>query len=475
MKNSLVSILIATVFALSITGCGGGAPKTSAQSSHVRLSHGKVIGYAYMENGSKLIKVSTFPSSPTQSDVETILITLDGFYPAYSVGTQECGRFFVRGVLNDFSNSAFCKSHYTSSDLGDAVGSAMWNTLLVPIGAIANPTVTANGKAIYQDKQTFNTEQFLQVVQDNHLDTVQQKLFQLYRLAQNQKDDIEKMYTPYFEKYKNNTSNIEFQYSVIDKSGLLVMDKLDANYLVKLNAPEKKSFDYVAMIKIDATPESFANDAANTLNEMEHVFAQDKADYKKYLDNGFANYRAEGPSSRSFTHNEYISYNATIKAPHEIKYLPNEKIKIPVAITVETASLHKMVPKSFVLADKNIHIEFEVNKDLTVSVIASNSTQSFITGKSLTSYYKNGVYNIPNIDREIAPESTTLSSNSNYELLSNDMAQTCQFDNMTKAKAKGISLNYGYALKYRINDTNIDKSIYKKEKYMLYDIFKQYI
>ncbi len=122
-----------------------------------------------------------------------------------------------------------------------------------------------------------------------------------------------------------------------------------------------------------------------------------------------------------------------------------------------------------------MNINFELNTNATVSVIAENKTKSFVTTKSLTSYYKSDVYSMSDIDREISPEAITVSGNSNYSLLSDKMIDSSNFKGITKAKAKSIKINYGYAVKYRLNNTNLNKSIYDTKKYSLYSIFKQYL
>ena len=150
-------------------------------------------------------------------------------------------------------------------------------------------------------------------------------------------------------------------------------------------------------------------------------------------------------------------------------------MKVPVTITVSSATVTKMFPKSFVLEDKNIHVDFVTNSNLIVSAIAVNKTKSFINVKSLTSYYKSAVFNQSNIDREIAPDSTTLQTNSGYDMFSNDMKNSSNFYKITKSKAQDIKINYGFAVKYHLNNTNEDKSIYETKKHSLYNIIKEYI
>jgi hypothetical protein len=93
----------------------------------------------------------------------------------------------------------------------------------------------------------------------------------------------------------------------------------------------------------------------------------------------------------------------------------------------------------------------------------------------LTCYYQNLVNNLSNLDKELAPESKDLDDGTQYGLLSSTMQEKSNFTKMTKSKIESIKINYGYAVKYRINDTNIEKAIYTTKNYSLYDIFRQYL
>lgn len=55
------------------------------------------------------------------------------------------------------------------------------------------------------------------------------------------------------------------------------------------------------------------------------------------------------------------------------------------------------------------------------------------------------------------------------------MKDKSNFSQITKSKADSIKINYGYAAKYKVNDTNIEKAIYTTKNYSLYDIYRQYL
>ena len=479
MKKSLVNVIFSSVLIFGLSGCGGGQPKVSNnKTKEAHLGNGSVIGYAYMQNGDKLLSIND-GNTIEKDNIETVLITTSGFYPSYSLkyaSDHQCGRLYVKGKLSDWTETAFCKSIYTNSGTGDVVGNTLWNSLLVPIGAIANPGQTAKGKPIYHLTKQFNKTKFLEIMVENKLPYFRKKLLKLYKLAKNKEILIEEIYEPYFQEYSNNIDNIELVYNTQDKSKLLSIKNLNGDYRVVLNAPEKKNYTYTSVLNsFSATPANFDNKYADMVNKINHQFEEDKKEYKAYLETAFSTYKIEGPKQKTFKHNEHISFESIIKAPSEIKYKLGKKIQIPVTIIVKSATLTNMIPKQFKLSDSSMNVNFESNSNGTVSVIAENKTKSFITAKSLTSYYKSDVYSISNIDREISPETTTLSSNSNYSLLSDTMISASNFKGITKAKAKSIKINYGYAVKYRLNNTNVNKSMYDTKKYSLYNIFQQYL
>jgi hypothetical protein len=62
-----------------------------------------------------------------------------------------------------------------------------------------------------------------------------------------------------------------------------------------------------------------------------------------------------------------------------------------------------------------------------------------------------------------------------YDLLSGDMIKESAFEKVTKKKASNTYITYGFASKYRINNTNVDQSLYSTAKYSLLELYKQYL
>jgi hypothetical protein len=477
MKKAVVCAGLSIVAILAFGGCSGSTPAPEASNGvEAKLSSSHPIAYAYMQDGEKLLYISTVYEQPSNEDIEVIRITTGGFYPNYSMNTKTenggGGEKTCMTVMKDSDrNKAFCDSHYTSREALMTGVAALWN---------AAATVTTVGLNVASgaivDPKYFHKESFLEVVKENQLPTYRTALLELNKYADQEAAAVNSLYDPAYNAYKENLQNITFKHAVSDNSGLLVERDLDPHYAIELQAPKRIQYSYGHFYKdLRISPSDFTAEIDKIKLAIAEQAKNDRAYYQDYLAKGFSKYRVAGAPEKEFRHNKYIVFHSTIEAPAEIPYNPGEKMEVPVSITVNYANLYHIVPKSYQLGDANVKIDFHVNENLRVSAIASNQTNSFITLSSLTSYYKEGVYNHSNVNREIAPQSKTLPSNSTYDLLSGDMIKESAFEKVTKKKASNTYITYGFASKYRINNTNVDQSLYSTAKYSLLELYKQYL
>ena len=449
------------------------------------LSNSSTLGYAYMQGGTKLLKVSMNAESHDEN-VELIRITEYGFYPNYSLSNEQenakqligCG---LRGkVAADHTENEklACDSHYVNRE---AVATALATTLTA--GAAFFSFGTSALATGLPDPKYFHQDSFLEVVEKNDLQKyrtelleIQNKIREVIKEAEQNSQSMNTLYAKALNDYKDNMNLISFSYQVTDKSGLLQDKNLDGGYSLAVNAPEKKNYSYTPFIKTETfTKEDALSKIASLKEKIDQQYQKDQKEYKLYLSTAFKNYKIVGQTEKKFAHNSNISFNATLKAPAEVPYTLGKKINITIPVTVVSANLENMVPKEYSLNDSNFIAVMGANSDLSVRGVLSNKTQSFITVKSLTCYYQNLVKNISNLDKELAPESKDLDDGTQYELLSSVMKGKANFEQITKSKADSIKINYGYAVKYKVNDTNIEKAIYNTKNYSLYDIYRQYL
>ncbi|MDD5052601.1 MAG: hypothetical protein PHO27_07720 [Sulfuricurvum sp.] len=437
------------------------------------------IAYAYMQDGTKLVKITTQLEDYNKDNIEIIRITNGGFYPNYSMNSKtEEGKGGEKGCLahmsDDSKDLSFCRSHYTSREalmtgfatLFNAAATFTTVGLNVATGALADP-------------KYFHKNDFLEVVKNSDIQKYREALIALNTYAMNKGNEINNLYTQAYNDYTDNKKMISIIYTLQDKSDLFQAKEIDGGYYVELNAPQRKTYEYMSFLNKEIFAQE--NDNLDThieqiKNKIDDQFNKDMSEYKKYITDNFKNYKLIGQPSKMYPYNNKISFYASIKTPaKEIPYTLGKKTTITVPVTVEYANVQGMIPQEYAIQDGNFNMVMRTNSGLSVNGIMSNKTQSFITVKSLTSYYQSLVYNVSNMDKELAPEARDLDDGTSYSLITTAMSAKSNFEKVTKNSAQKIKLNYGYAVKYKVNDTNIEKAIYNTKNYSLYDVIQQYI
>ena len=152
--------------------------------------------------------------------------------------------------------------------------------------------------------------------------------------------------------------------------------------------------------------------------------------------------------------NEAVQLEAVRNNGYSIQYIknPSEAVKLLASKTIKNLdSSNKVKIKEFTLSDNNIKIE--VINDYIYSI--SNLTTQFIEVKTISFYYKEGIYSIDNIN---------LPPKSSKEVPFND------------SRTRGINanelVNFGFAINYLLNGKSID--LYKVKQYPIVEfIYKR--
>lgn len=117
------------------------------------------------------------------------------------------------------------------------------------------------------------------------------------------------------------------------------------------------------------------------------------------------------------------------------------------------------------------------NSDISVILInnqikVTNNTSKYITLDAISLFHKDDVLTIGGEKfqnfREIAPNSTTSISLNEFNLNSLDT----NYRNITKQNLKNININFGFSFKYKVSESISNKTLYKLQKYSLYEILK---
>lgn len=118
--------------------------------------------------------------------------------------------------------------------------------------------------------------------------------------------------------------------------------------------------------------------------------------------------------------------------------------------------------------DKSVLINFDSEK-----IWFTNKTEQFIQIKSLAIYYNGEISNINLGERsiELAPNAT-LREPLHIGAFSLENIQKMSNYKTTKDTAASQNILFGFAIKYRLVEQNIDRTLYKQNKYNLFNILK---
>lgn len=195
---------------------------------------------------------------------------------------------------------------------------------------------------------------------------------------------------------------------------------------------------------------------ASKIKDFEKYKISYKNDLKEKVLN--SNYKIIGSVDSRINSN--LSYNVNTTFPEYVKYKQGEKQTVLVNIVINSANVNLNISlPEFTLKDENLNVKFDGSSSTAET---QNNSSSFITVKTFTSYLNDDVNSDFNISRDIAPKSKTTISRS---LITNTMSKNMNLENITKKDILNKNLEYGYAVKYLIQNTNIEKTIFDRKKY----------
>tara|TARA_R110001583_G_scaffold160246_1_gene312158 strand:- start:95 stop:1378 length:1284 start_codon:yes stop_codon:yes gene_type:complete len=154
---------------------------------------------------------------------------------------------------------------------------------------------------------------------------------------------------------------------------------------------------------------------------------------------------------------EYLEFD--IKCPAELSSRI-KNLKIPV--TIHSVSFDNVMPKFISVVDDNVTVEL-----VNGLVKAKNKSSKFLTIDSLSFYHNGKIATLAELNREFSPESE---SEITYIKSAPISKEAISFKKLTAAIAGSKNVNYGIAIKYRIADTNKEKTLYKSEDFKLRDL-----
>lgn len=134
-------------------------------------------------------------------------------------------------------------------------------------------------------------------------------------------------------------------------------------------------------------------------------------------------------------------------------------------VNVKSKDFSNVMMNLFIAEDVNMTLNFNGEH-----IYFKNKTKNYLTINSISFYQNNKIAQKENLRIELPPESNTLS---NREVKIRDFPidwSVLSFAGMTKKKATQHIIEFGFAVKYSIGDTNIEKTLYSTKKFKLYDL-----
>ena len=275
----------------------------------------------------------------------------------------------------------------------------------------------------------------------------------------------------YENRYNTFFSGIHFDAKVNDKSGLynkdLSIDRILSNVIIehvrinKFNL-DKKDYSH----QIEAPVAEFPS----MLNDFTK---QAKQDYSKDIDqfnnsiNVYENQLKDSIQNTKISHTSYLNidgYNIGIDVQDNVQYSQSTNTKLPVKITIDSRNYTHVFPP-YKHEDNNLKLYFNGE---TIEFV--NKTKNYLEIKSITIYYNNNITN-HSYDKSIELPPNTYKNGFNINnYVNNEIINDSNYESVTANSAKKSNFNFGFAVKYRIVEQNVDKTLYNTNAYNLYKV-----
>jgi len=177
------------------------------------------------------------------------------------------------------------------------------------------------------------------------------------------------------------------------------------------------------------------------------------------IDLGNVNYSVSMNISGGFT--------ANIEPKHyRVKYNAEGYFLKP-TVTITGKTFKDIFPK-YINEDNSLRIEFDGKKIRFI-----NKTNNFLQIKAIAIYYNEEVSNFTFGDNKalkLPPQASTKEPLLIKSYTTSDVIKMSKYSSITKDFAMQQNISFGFAIKYRLVGEDIDKTLYKQNKYNLYKI-----
>lgn len=404
------------------------------------------IAYVYINRSSNTITRITNIVEPKKENEDAIVVYKTRFGPDFTIPK---------------SNEFFCNSYNNTSDACDSMfvgkklsaGAAFWGTIVntyTAVMSVGTDTIQHGIRTLNE----FKIDRFENSIKKHNLIEFQ-KYF--VKLTEEETKIYNDAYGTY--GYSKNLDNINLKFLPNDKSGLF--KTLKTHPKLRVSADETKI--------------PYLYESILTFKSHSDIKSLYEKDLTKYKDNVAKHVYDRNYTIQTTDTNMVLNNSIDIKIDYPSKqiYVPYKKgVKqnIPIKYTIKYANITNMVPRNIILKDKNLLVSCDAwGKRITVNF--TNKTNKFLKVNSLTSYLGNDIQNLQDIiNLEIPP---LASMEKTLKPFSEKQLDNVSFEEATR-KNLSKSINYGYAIKYSIMDTNRNKTLHKMKRYNLMSVLKSY-
>lgn len=264
-------------------------------------------------------------------------------------------------------------------------------------------------------------------------------------------EHYDEIVSEYNEKYQDVQNNIQIKYR--DESGCYI-NQCDIRQKIKVDILKNKLHKKRPRIP------SYSTKSFTSLIDKMNTFLDGKYDQKNYFSKlaKTCSYYTLHCEKQKCKDVEYV-----LSYPKKIDI--NTKKNPPIIeIVINNVNCRDVKPSFIEGKDKNLKLVF--SDDI---ILLTNMSDNYLTVDNIAFYY-NGQITSNNNSIDLPPQST------NVEILFskfNVKSKYINFEQMTKEKAQNINIDYGFAVKYRIVDLDKGITLYKTQKYNLFDLIKR--
>ena len=143
----------------------------------------------------------------------------------------------------------------------------------------------------------------------------------------------------------------------------------------------------------------------------------------------------------------------------------NGKVVGEITVNILNRNFNRVFVKNYNTGDDNLRLIFD---DELIGL--SNNTDKFLSIDSIAVYYLDNVAKNKNLDIELSPRSQLMPDDKLKLRTFLIKWNSLTYNNMTKSKAKETDFKFGFAIKYRIIDSGVEKTIFSTDTFKLIDL-----